>query len=169
MGFCFSGGLPKVTPSGRKRATGEYDEIYSCRSERLTVAALTVTGAAAQATCNKVGSEAGGTYMSMKNTNGCLMAKDVGTDNQIQMGVSETTGLRGYMALYTKESAEVDAGEKVSVLFDVDGQKFTGIAAGVEMESFDGAYVHFNNPDFICDLAKKKSMTITPQGVVRSW
>ena len=130
----------------------------------LAIAALTVTGAAAQATYKKVGSEAGWDIYVNENTNGCLMAKGVGTDNQIQMGVSKTTDLRGYMALYTKKGAEVSAGEKVSVLFDIDGQKFTGDATGVEMEGFDGAFVHFNNPDFIYDLAKKKSMTITPTG-----
>ena len=62
------------------------------------------------------------------------------------MGVSKTTGLRGYMALYTKKGAEVGAGEKVSVLFDIDGQKFTGDATGVEMEGFDGAYRPFQQP-----------------------
>ena len=46
----------------------------------LTIAALTVTGAAAQATYKKVGSEAGWDIYVNENTNGCLMAKGVGTD-----------------------------------------------------------------------------------------
>ena len=130
----------------------------------LGIAALTATGAAAQATYKKYGSEAGWEILVNENTNGCLMAKGVGTDRQIQMGVDMTTDQKGYMALYTKKGANVTAGEKISVLFDVDGEKFTGEATGVQMEGFDGAYVHFNNPDFIYGLAMKKSMTITPQG-----
>src|SRR5262245_2160824 len=130
----------------------------------LAVAALTATAAAAQTTYKQYGEAAGWEILVNENTNGCLMAQGVGTDRQIQMGIDMTTDQRGYMALYTKKGADVTAGEKLSVLFDVDGQKFTGEATGVEMEGFDGAYVHFNNPDFIYGLVDKKSMTITPQG-----
>jgi hypothetical protein len=130
----------------------------------LAFAALTATGAIAQTTYKQYGSEAGWDILVNENTNGCLMAQGVGTDTQIQMGVSKTTDQRGYLALYTKKGANVRAGEKISVLFDVDGQKFTGDATGVQTEGFDGAFVHFGNPDFIYDLVNKKSMTITPKG-----
>ena len=46
----------------------------------LAIAALTATSAAAQATYKKVGSEAGWDIYVNENTNGCLMAKGVGTD-----------------------------------------------------------------------------------------
>ena len=64
------------------------------------------------------------------------------------MGVSKTTGLRGYMALYTKKGAKVSAGEKVSVLFDIDGQKFTGDATGAQLAGFDGAFRPFQQSRF---------------------
>ncbi|MDX0521854.1 hypothetical protein GOD35_15615 [Sinorhizobium medicae] len=95
---------------------------------------------------------------------GCLIAKKLGDDMQVLMGIDETTGRRGYMALYTKLAANVGSGEKRSVLFDVDGQKFSGEATGQQLEGFDGAYVWVNNPDFIYDLAKMKTLTITPEG-----
>lgn len=57
---------------------------------------------------------------------GCLIAKKLDNDMQVQMGIDETTGRRGYMALYTKLAANVGSGEKRSVIFDVDGQKFSG-------------------------------------------
>ena len=44
------------------------------------------------------------------------MAEGVGTDRQTQLGVSKTTGLRGYMALYTKKGAEVSAGERFRII-----------------------------------------------------
>ena len=62
----------------------------------LAIAAFTVTGAAAQtATYKKYGSEAGWDIYVNENTNGCLMAQGVGTDNQIQMGIDMTTDQRG--------------------------------------------------------------------------
>jgi hypothetical protein len=108
----------------------------------LAIAAATITGAAAQATYKKVGSAAGRDIYVNESTNSCLMAKGVGSDRQIQMGVSKTTNQRGYMALYTKKIAKVGAGEKVSVLFDIDCQKITGDATGARLEGYEGAYVH---------------------------
>jgi hypothetical protein len=130
----------------------------------VAIAALTATSAAAQTTYKQYGSEAGWDILINENTNGCLMAQGVGTDTQVQMGVDMTTDQRGYLALYTKKGANVRAGQKISVLFDIDGQKFTGDATGVQTEGFDGAFVHFGNPQFIYDLVNKKSMTITPEG-----
>jgi hypothetical protein len=130
----------------------------------LAIGALAATAAVAQTTYKKYGEAAGWQILINENTNGCFMAQGIGTDRQIQMGVSKTTDQRGYLALYTKKDANVSSGQKIDVLFDVDGQKFTGEATGVDMEGFDGAYVHFSNPDFIYGLINKKSMTITPKG-----
>ena len=68
------------------------------------------------------------------------------------------------MALYTKADASVASGEIRSVLFDVDGQKFSGEAKGQVIGGYRGAFVWVNNAEFIYDLAKKKAVTITPQG-----
>jgi len=132
----------------------------------LAIAALTATGAAAQSSpYQKYGSEAGWDIFVNTKTNNCLIAKGVEQQTQVQMGIDNTTDkLRGYIALYTKKGADIGAGEKINVLFDVDGQQFSGEATGAKMEGFDGAYVYVNNIDFIYDLAKKKTLTITPQG-----
>ena len=95
---------------------------------------------------------------------GCLVAKKLSAEAQLQMGISATGEKKGYIALYTKKDAAVAAGEKVSVIFDVDGQKFSGEATGQQIEGMDGAFVWVNNPDFIYDLAKKNALTITPAG-----
>ena len=132
----------------------------------LAIAALTATGAAAQSSpYQKYGSEAGWDIFVNTKTNNCLIARGVEQQTQVQMGIDKTANNpRGYIALYTKKGADVGAGEKINVLFDVDGQQFSGEATGAKMEGFDGAYVYVNNIDFIYDLAKKKTMTITPQG-----
>ena len=67
------------------------------------------------------------------------------------------------MALYTKADANVSAGETLSVIFDVDGQKFSGNATAQQMQGFRGGSVPVNNRiSYI--LAKKKTLTITPEG-----
>ena len=130
----------------------------------LILAALTGAAAAAEQ-YNKVGSEAGlDIYVREGKNRGCLLSKDLNADAQFQMGINPTEQVRGFMALYTKANAQVSAGEKLAVTFDVDGQKFTGDAVGQEMEGYKGAYVQVNNPQFIYDLAKKNKLTITAAG-----
>ncbi|MGO4440643.1 hypothetical protein [Rhizobium sp. RAF56] len=96
---------------------------------------------------------------------GCLIAKqNTAAGTQAEIGIDASGELRGYLALYTKRPANVTAGEKVPVVFDVDGQRFTGVATGQEMAGFDGAVVPINNLDFIYGLAKKHTLTIYPTG-----
>ena len=130
----------------------------------LTLTALTATGASAQSLM-KYGEEAGWEiYVRSDMGPGCLITKRLSDVLQLQMGIDSTATKRGYMALYTKADANVSAGEKVSVMFDVDGQQFSGVATGQQMEGLKGAFVFINNPDFIYDLAKKNKLTITPAG-----
>ena len=65
---------------------------------------------------------------------GCLVSKKLPAEAQVLMGIDATADPRGYLALYTKADANVSAGEKLSVIFDVDGQKFSGQATGQQME-----------------------------------
>lgn len=130
----------------------------------LVLALLTATAVAADK-YKQVGTEAGwDIYVREGKARGCLLAKDLAGDTQFQLGINPAEQIKGFMALYTKADAQVSAGEKVSVMFDVDGQKFTGEAVGQQMEGYKGAYVQVNNPDFIYDLAKKKTLTILPEG-----
>ena len=61
---------------------------------------------------------------------GCLIAKKTSADGTGPDGHRRDRRKKGYMALYTKKDAAVAAGEKVSVIFDVDGQQFSGEAIG---------------------------------------
>ncbi len=129
----------------------------------LTIAALSASGASAAST--KYGSEAGwDIFVNDQMGPGCVIARKLSADAHVEMGIDATGTVRGYLAMYTKAYAAVTAGEELSVIFDVDGEKFSGQATGQQMEGFRGAYVPVNNPDFIYDLAKKKALTITPQG-----
>ena len=129
----------------------------------LVLALHAATGASAQ-TLMKYGEEAGWEIFVREDMGpGCMITRKLTDAMQFQMGI-DATRKRGYMALYTKAEAEIGAGEKITVLFDVDGQQFSGEATGQQVEGLKGAFVPVNNPDFIYDLAKKKSLTITPAG-----
>ena len=129
----------------------------------LTIAALSATSVSAES--KKYGSEAGwDIFVNDQMGPGCLIARKLPADAHVEMGFDATGTVRGYLAMYTKADAAVTAGEELSVIFDVDGEKFSGQATGQQIEGFRGAYVPVNNPDFIYDLAKKKTLTITPEG-----
>ncbi len=130
----------------------------------LAIATLAATGANAQA--KKYGSEAGwDIFISDAMGPGCLIAKKLSPDVQLEMGIDATGGqLIGYMALYTKADANVTQGQQLPVTFDVDGQPFTGTATAQQMPGFRGGSVPVNNIDFIYNLAKKHKLTITPEG-----
>ncbi len=127
---------------------------------------IAICGAnSASAEAKKVGSEAGwDIFVNDTMGPGCLIAQKLNPETQVQMGIDATATPLGYMAVYTKAPAQVNPGDVLSVVFDVDGQKFTGEAKGLQMEGFRGASVAVNNLDFIYDLAKKKTLTITPDG-----
>lgn len=132
----------------------------------ILAAAVFTVPCEAQTMFKKYGSAAGwDIFVNDKMGPGCLIARqNPDSGAQVEIGIDATADLRGYLALYSKKPQKVTAGEKLSVEFDVDGQKFTGVATGQEMEGFDGAVVPFNNLDFIYDLAKKKALTITAKG-----
>ncbi len=131
----------------------------------LAIGVLTVTPALAQ-TATKYGEEAGWEIL-VKNEMGpgCLVSRsNPDGETQVQMGIDTRQGAKGYMAIYTKAASKLKEGEKLSVTFEVDGEKFGGEATGQQIGEYQGAYVWVNNPEFIYDLAKKKSMRITVPG-----
>ena len=129
----------------------------------LATAVLTVP---CQAADTKYGEAAGwDIFVSDQMGPGCLLARDDPNGAaQVQIGIDATAAPQGYLAIYSKKPTDVTAGEKIAVIFDIDGEKYSGVAKGQDMDGFDGAFVPFNNLDFIYDLAKKKALTITAPG-----
>ena len=69
----------------------------------LAIVALTATDAAAQA-LKKYGSEAGWDIFIKEDMGpGCVVAKKINADAQVEMGISATGERKGYIALYTKK------------------------------------------------------------------
>ena len=68
----------------------------------------------------KYGAESGWDNIVREDTGpGCLLAKKLIDTTQFEMGIGATAERRVYMAFYTKADAEVSAGERISVLFEV--------------------------------------------------
>ncbi len=130
----------------------------------LAIVALGATAADAQ--IKKYGSEAGWDIFVNDNLGpGCVIAKKLSPEVQLLMGVDASGGQKvGYMALYTKAGANVTEGQQLAVSFDVDGQQFSGTATAQQMPGFRGGSVPVNNIDFIYNLAKKHTLTITAEG-----
>lgn len=127
---------------------------------------LTVGASNATAQVKQYGSEAGWDIFVRDDLGpGCLIAKKLSPEVQLQMGVDASRNPNiGYMALYTKADANVTEGQKLTVNFDVDGEKFAGNATVQQMPGFIGGSVPVNNVDFIYNLAKRHTLTITPEG-----
>ncbi|WP_437344091.1 hypothetical protein [Mesorhizobium marinum] len=130
----------------------------------MATATMIVGGSNAQT--SKYGSEAGWDIFVNDNMGpGCLVAKKLSDEVQLEMGIDATGAQRiGYMALYTKADSDVGQGDLLKVIFDVDGERFSGTATGQQMPGFRGGVVPVNNVDFIYDLAKKMTLTIMPEG-----
>lgn len=129
------------------------------------VAALAALGAtAAHAQFVDYGSEAGWDIKINEQMGpGCLVTQTTPGGMQIQMGINLThSAPEGYIALYAQNDPDVSQDEVIAVTFDVDGEKFIGDFKGQEQrEGWRGAFVRVNNPDFVYDLAKKQTLTIT--------
>ena len=130
----------------------------------LAITALTATAATAQAV-KKYGSEAGWDIFIKDNMGpGCLIAKKTSDVSQVEMGIDATGEKKGYIALYTKKDAAVSAGEQVSVLFDVDGQQFSGRQSVSRLrewtEHLSGSTIRTSSTI----LPRRTTLTISPAG-----
>ena len=50
------------------------------------------------------------------------------------------------------------------ITFELDGASYDGEAKGIYLNGVPGADIHFSNPDFLFDLAKKYTMTLYHDG-----
>src|SRR3978361_126882 len=104
---------------------------------RTALAAAVLTGPCqAQDMFTKYGSAAGwDIFVSNKMGPGCFLTKaNPGDATQVQIGIDATAAPQGYMAVYSKKATNIEQGERIAVQFDVDGQKYSGVAKGQEMQ-----------------------------------
>lgn len=135
----------------------------------LAVAALLATGAAADV--QKIG-EAGGWDVLVNSAMGpgCLIERH-GEGWQVQIGTEALSAEEvSYLAFFGQFDLPVAADGAVPVSFELGGETFEGVALGEKlslirrMEGYHGAWVPTNNPQFMEDLARKETLTVSVEG-----
>jgi hypothetical protein len=96
--------------------------------------------------------------------NGCLGQVMFDDGSFMRLGLHEK-GKKGFLAVFNPTWPEVKLDHKYAVAFKLDDDAFAGEAKGVEIGADRGLQVIYEDPNFLVDLAKKRVMTMTADGV----
>ena len=94
---------------------------------------------------------------------GCLIQAAFEDGSLIRIGFDREAG-DGYVAAFNHVWDGIEAGVSYPITFDIDGQSYDGTANGMFLADVPGVDIHFDNPDFLRDLAKKYTMTLYYDG-----
>ena len=100
-------------------------------------------------------------------TQGCFM-EEMQDGLVIQMGTQGGADF-GFIAAYTEGEAGIAQGEEMTVLIEIDGEGFGGIARGVRREQADGTLLEgavtiSRSPAFAEALARGRTMRVVADG-----
>jgi hypothetical protein len=90
---------------------------------------------------------------------GCLIQAAYQDGSTVRIGFDRNRGT-GYVTAFNDAWGEIEEGVEYSILFDLDGSEYDGTAEGIYLDGVPGADMHFDNADFLFDLAKKYTMTL---------
>lgn len=91
--------------------------------------------------------------------NGCLIQTVFSDLSVVRLGFDATNN-RGYFVVFNKAWGDIEPGKKYNITFDLDGQKFNGVATGFRQNKIPGAGVFFDDRNFVYAIAQKKGMTV---------
>jgi len=129
------------------------------------VAALTATGAAAEAPFLKYGEVEGWGVFIDTEKKSCLIEKTDNFGNVVQMGLTKDRSI-GYVGVFTSAKTEIKKGKSKAVLISLDGNLYAGEATGMRgniTKGYTGGYVLSDDPQFLDDLARKYTMVVFPE------
>lgn len=93
----------------------------------------------------------------------CVMDRVGNKGYLVRMGEEKQGSDFGYIAVYTKDKPVNICGNVTrEVVFDIDGQRFTGTSVGEHRGDWVGAELRSNNPNLGERLAKRYVMTLAP-------
>ena len=95
--------------------------------------------------------------------NGCLAQASYSDGTMLRMGFQDK-GKKGFLATFNPAWKEFKIDRRYPVTYTLDGDTYEGEAHGVEANGMHGAQVHFENVDFMVDLAKKNELTFFYKG-----
>lgn len=110
-------------------------------------------------------SEAGGWTIAVDPTlgNGCLLSSEFEDGSTVRIGFDVTAG-NGYVAAFNEGWGEIEDGTIYPVSFMLDDQHYDGEARGIHLNDVPGAWITFDNVDFLVDLAARDKMVLQHNG-----
>jgi len=93
----------------------------------------------------------------------CFLQDRDNNGNLVQMGLRTNKDKLAFMGVWNHTEDIMQPGEKRDMMLDVDGKEFTFTAEankGTVTEGYHGAYMYFNNPDFISALENGNMLTV---------
>ncbi len=91
--------------------------------------------------------------------NGCLIQTDFVDGSTVRIGFDGNTG-NGYVAAFNLAWGGIDPGKLYDIAFLLDDEQFDGEATGIYLGDVPGAFIEFENPDFLGAIAQRQTMTL---------
>ena len=95
--------------------------------------------------------------------NDCLAQVTYSDGSMLRMGFQDK-GKKGFLATFNPAWKEFKIDRKYPVAYMLDQDLFDGEARGVEAGGMPGAQVHYEDVDFLVDLAKRETLTFMSNG-----
>ena len=95
--------------------------------------------------------------------NDCLAQSTFSDGSMLRMGFQDK-GKKGFLATFNPVWKEFKLDHKYPVAYLLDQDLFEGEARGVEADGLPGAQVHFEDVNFLVDLAKRETLTFLSDG-----
>ena len=90
---------------------------------------------------------------------GCLIQAEYENGALVRIGLDRDEG-HGYVAAFHYDWGAIEDGARYDVRFDLDGEIYDGEAIGIYIGDLPGADIHFDNVEFLIDIAAKQTMTL---------
>ncbi|GAB5388220.1 MAG: hypothetical protein Alpg2KO_11880 [Alphaproteobacteria bacterium] len=91
---------------------------------------------------------------------GCLIQAEYQDGSLVRIGFDRTEGM-GYVTAFNADWGDIEEGATYDITFDLDGEGYEGEATGIYLNGVPGADIYFDEPDFLFDIAKKYTMTLS--------
>lgn len=92
--------------------------------------------------------------------NGCFAQKTFEDGTLVQIG-AEPSRNGGFFAAYNADWDSIETGASGTVQFDFGDALFAGNVVGRNQDGLPGGYAFFDNPNFVTEFAKRRSVKIS--------
>lgn len=93
---------------------------------------------------------------------GCLINAEFEDGSDVRIGFDAEKG-NGYLMAMNDAWGDIEDGKTYPISFDVDGQVYDGEATGVHLDGMPGVDVAFDSADFLMDIARKHTLSLSSE------